>query len=58
MTQIDPVRRALADEAFAGSEYDGFGDPLYAEGICAPALDVPDDAPREDRLLARMGRAA
>ncbi|MFA6298546.1 MAG: maleylpyruvate isomerase family mycothiol-dependent enzyme [Nocardioides sp.] len=104
---LDPVRRALADEAFAGSEYDGFfgrttiadtmarfygfdllvhrwdlaralgretawstaqmdridtaldgfGDHLYAEGICAPALDVPDDAPRQARLLARMGRA-
>lgn len=102
------VRRVLADEAFATSEYDGFfgrttvadsmarfygfdllvhgwdlaralgretawddaemdriddaldgfGDNLYLEGICAPALDVPDDAPREVRLLARMGRAA
>ncbi len=37
---------------------DGFGDNLYLEGICAPALDVPDDAPRQTRLLARMGRAA
>ncbi|MCD4527095.1 TIGR03086 family metal-binding protein [Nocardioides sp. cx-173] len=37
---------------------DGFGDQLYGEGICQPALDVPDDAPRQVRLLARMGRAA
>lgn len=40
------------------SALDGFGDNLYHEGVCAPALDVPDDAPRQARLLARMGRAA
>ncbi len=40
------------------SALDGFGDNLYHEGVCAPALDVADDAPRQTRLLARMGRAA
>jgi uncharacterized protein (TIGR03086 family) len=35
---------------------DGFGDNLYADGVCKPALDVPDDAPRQVRLLGRMGR--
>lgn len=34
----------------------GFGDNLYGEGICRPAVPVPADAPRADRLLARMGR--
>lgn len=107
-THLDAVRRVLADQAFASSEYDGFfgrttvadsmarfygfdllvhgwdlaralgretawndgqmdridealdgfGDNLYHEGVCAPALDVADDAPRQTRLLARMGRAA
>lgn len=107
-THLDDVRRVLADEEFAASEYDGFfgrttvadslarfygfdllvhgwdlaralgletgwsdaqmdriddaldgfGDNLYVEGICAPALDVAGDAPRQTRLLARMGRAA
>ncbi len=37
---------------------DGFGDSLYADGICKSALDVADDAPRQERLLARMGRRA
>lgn len=35
---------------------DGFGEGLYAEGVCRPALDVPANASRADRLLARMGR--
>ena len=35
---------------------DGFGDALYSEGVCNPALDVPADAPRQTRILARMGR--
>jgi uncharacterized protein (TIGR03086 family) len=35
---------------------DGFGDHLYAEGICGAAVDIDPDASREDRLLARMGR--
>lgn len=34
----------------------GFGEHLYMEGICKPALDVPAGADRETRLLARMGR--
>lgn len=46
--QMDRIESAL----------EGFGDNLYVEGICAPALDVPADAPRQTRLLARMGRAA
>lgn len=37
---------------------DGFGDALYSEGVCRPAVDVPDGAPRQVRLLGRMGRRA
>lgn len=46
--QMDRIEQAL----------DGFGEHLYGEGICRPALDVSGDAPRQTRLLARMGRAA
>ncbi|WP_298749832.1 TIGR03086 family metal-binding protein [uncultured Serinicoccus sp.] len=35
---------------------DGWGEALYSEGICAPAIDVPEDASPTDRLLARLGR--
>ncbi|SEC83051.1 TIGR03086 family protein [Nocardioides exalbidus] len=35
---------------------DGWGDALYSEGVCAEAVDVPDDASASDRLLARLGR--
>ena len=46
--QMDRIEAAL----------DGFGDNLYLEGICAPAIEAPEDAPRQTRLLARMGRTA
>lgn len=35
-----------------------FGEALYAEGICARPVPVADDAPRQDRLLALLGRRA
>lgn len=35
---------------------DGWGDALYAEGICRPAVQVAGDAPATDRLVARLGR--
>ncbi|MCB1253206.1 MAG: TIGR03086 family protein [Austwickia sp.] len=44
--ELDEIEAAL----------DGFGEQLYGEGICRPAVPVPADAPRPDRLLARMGR--
>ena len=34
----------------------GWGEALYSEGVCAPALSVPDDATGTDRLLAMLGR--
>lgn len=36
---------------------DFFGDMLYAEGICRPALTPPPDADRQARILARLGRS-
>ncbi len=35
---------------------DGWGDALYSDGVCAPAVAVPDYATASDRLLARLGR--
>ena len=37
---------------------DVFGEAFYSEGIGKPALDPPDGADRQTRLLARMGRRA
>ena len=35
---------------------DGFGDHLYDDGVCKPALTVHDGADRQERVLARLGR--
>ncbi|MGY1707334.1 TIGR03086 family metal-binding protein [Geodermatophilus sp. SYSU D00697] len=59
------VARATGVEAgFTDEELDrieqgaeGFGDALYTEGICAPAVEAPADADRATRVLARLGRA-
>jgi uncharacterized protein (TIGR03086 family) len=47
-TELDQIEAAL----------DGFGDALYADGVCKPALDVPAGASRQERVLGRMGRRA
>lgn len=39
-----------------GTAADGWGEALHSEGICGPAVGVPDDAPEQDRLLGRLGR--
>lgn len=36
----------------------GLREMLYSEGVCKPALEVPDDATRQQQLLARLGRKA
>ena len=46
--ELDRIEKAL----------DGFGDNLYLDGVCKPAIDVPDDASRQAKLLGRMGRRA
>ncbi len=35
-----------------------WGDALYMEGICAPAIEVAPDADRTERVLAMLGRRA
>ncbi|MGY1814007.1 maleylpyruvate isomerase family mycothiol-dependent enzyme [Blastococcus sp. SYSU D00820] len=49
----------LTDAELDGIEAgaDGFGEALYMEGICRPGPAVGDDAPREARVLARLGRS-
>ena len=50
---------------FTGSDLDamdaafvGFGEHAYDEGVFKQPVDVPQDADRQTRLLARMGRRA
>ena len=58
--------RALGVEVtFAEDEMDGmetaiagFGDALYSEGVCGPPVDVPEDAPRQTKVLGLLGRTA
>lgn len=51
------------DTSFDDDELDGietgaasWGDALYMEGICAPAVEVAPDADRTERVLAMLGR--
>ena len=59
----DIAAAAGLDEPFTDDELDmiersadGFGDHLYDDGVCAPALPVTDGADRQERVLARLGR--
>jgi uncharacterized protein (TIGR03086 family) len=46
-----------AEEAdFVERSLDGLGDAIYTDGVCADAVEVPDGAPPQARLLGRMGR--
>ncbi|MGY2085076.1 TIGR03086 family metal-binding protein [Blastococcus sp. SYSU DS0539] len=61
----DVARAVGADAALTDEELDrietgadGFGPALHMDGICRPALDVPADADRRTRALARLGRSA
>lgn len=61
----DLARSADLDERFTEAELDAiesalpaFGDHLYDEGVCKPALPVGPDADRQVAVLARLGRAA
>ena len=60
----DVARAVGADPALTDEELDrieagadSFGEALHMDGICRPALDVPADADRQARALARLGRA-
>ncbi|MBC8092962.1 MAG: hypothetical protein H7Y15_13685 [Pseudonocardia sp.] len=59
----DLARALGTDTTFTAGEMDlmeasiaVFGHHLYGEGICAPAVTVPVDASRQDRLLGVLGR--
>lgn len=59
----DIATAAGLDERFTEAELDqleagaaGFGDALYMEGVSKPALDVPEGADRQTRVLAILGR--
>lgn len=45
-----------AERTFVATGLTGFGDHLYAEGICRPAVPAPDDADEQTRVLALLGR--
>lgn len=53
-----PVQWTDAEMDFLQSAIEGFGEQLYAEGICAPALAAAPDADRQTQLLATLGRRA
>ncbi len=50
----DTFTEAEVDRIEAGAE--SFGPALYMDGICRPAVDVPAEADRATRVLARLGR--
>jgi uncharacterized protein (TIGR03086 family) len=59
----DIAAAAALDERFTDDELDvversadGFGDHLYDEGVCRPALSPTEGADRQERVLARLGR--
>ena len=61
----DLARAAGLDATLTGAELDrleagadSFGEALYMDGICRPAVEVPADAARETRVLALLGRRA
>jgi uncharacterized protein (TIGR03086 family) len=51
-----PTRFSDADMDAMEQAFEGFGDAAYAPGVFHRPVEVPDDAPRQTRLLARMGR--
>lgn len=61
----DLAASAGRDERFTDAELDtlelamaGFGENLYGDGICKPALEVPEGAGCQTSVLARLGRRA
>jgi uncharacterized protein (TIGR03086 family) len=61
----DVARAAGAGTVFTDEELDrieagadSFGPALYMDGVCRPGVEIPEDADRTVRVLARLGRAA
>ena len=53
-----PTTFSEADMDAMDSAFVGFGDHAYDDGVFGRPVDVPDDADRQTKLLARMGRRA
>jgi len=61
----DIARAAGLDETIPGTDLDlldavvaQLGDSIRTDGVCGPAVGVPDDADRQTRTLATLGRRA
>ncbi len=61
----DIARAAGRDERFSDRELDqleagieAFGPAVYMEGVCKAGVTPPEDADRQVRVLARLGRVA
>ena len=57
-SQGRPTTFTDADLAALEAAFEGFGDHAYDEGVFRRPVEVPADADRQTRLLARMGRRA
>ena len=52
--QDDTIDPAAVEEVWSAAQ--GLGDNLRRPGVCGPAVEVPKDAPLQDRLLGFLGR--
>ncbi|MFO6451757.1 MULTISPECIES: maleylpyruvate isomerase family mycothiol-dependent enzyme [unclassified Aeromicrobium] len=53
-----PTTFTEADMDAMEAAFEGFGDHAYDDGVFRGPVEVPPDADRQTRLLARMGRRA
>ena len=53
-----PTTFTDADMDALEAAFEGFGDHAYDDGVFRGPVDVPEDADRQTKLLARMGRRA
>jgi uncharacterized protein (TIGR03086 family) len=53
-----PTTFTTADMDALDAAFEGFGDHAYDDGVFKPPVEVTEDASRQSRLLARMGRRA
>jgi uncharacterized protein (TIGR03086 family) len=53
-----PTTFTAADMDTMEAAFEGFGDHAYDDGVFKQPVEVAGDAPRQTRILARMGRRA
>jgi uncharacterized protein (TIGR03086 family) len=53
-----PTTFTEADMDAMERSFEGFGDAAYSDGVFEQPVEVPDDADRQTKLLALMGRRA